>query len=80
MTTLSPTSQAKEKRAIVLLAGFLITWILTIIAIQVVQIQQNGYGSGFGDGGHIPPSVVTRLDVPNGPGLTREQLMKATNK
>jgi hypothetical protein len=70
----------KEKRAISLLIFFLVAWIATIITVQVVQIHQNGYGSGFGDGGHVPPSVLRQLDVPNGQNLTKEQLMKATNR
>lgn len=71
---------AKEKLAIGLLVTFLVTWIVTIIAIQVVQIHQNGYGSGFGDGGHTPASVRRDLNVPNADQLSVKELMKATNR
>jgi hypothetical protein len=69
-----------EARAVWLLIAFLVAWIAVIIAIQVVQIHQNGYGSGFGDGNHVPTSVVHQLDVPGGNQLTEQQLMKVTDR
>jgi hypothetical protein len=73
-------SAAREKSAVVLLIGFLAAWILTMIVIQIVQIHQNGYGSGFNDGGRIPASVERKLGVPDGQHLTLKQLQKATNR
>jgi hypothetical protein len=61
-----------EARAIWLLVAFLVSWIGVIIAIQVVQIHQNGYGSGFGDGNHVPSSVISHLNVSGGPTMTEQ--------
>lgn len=69
---------AKEKLAVALLCTFLGGWIAISILIQVCQVHHYGYGGGIDNRGHLPASVSARYGA--GPSVTKEELMKATNR
>ncbi|MGH9036937.1 MAG: hypothetical protein ACRD0O_14335 [Acidimicrobiia bacterium] len=59
-----------------LMLAFTVGWFLTMITLQFVQASQHGYGSGFGDGGRVPPEVVEQVGV----GDDVEALVQTTSR
>jgi hypothetical protein len=71
-----PGRRDGEWVAVALLLLFLCGWIATMLTIQFVQVAQNGYGSGVGDGNHVPTSIVSQIGV----GSNLGSMIKASNR
>ena len=46
-----------------LMLFFMIGWIVSQIGMQLAIGFQRGYGTGFGDGGRVPPDIVAKAGV-----------------
>jgi hypothetical protein len=53
----------KRKTGFYLMLFFLVSWIVVTLGIQFYQGYALGYGTGFGDGGRVPPEIVQKAGV-----------------
>ena len=53
----------RRKTAAYLMLGFMVTWIVAMLAIQLTIGFHKGYGTGFGDGFRVPPDIVAAAGV-----------------
>lgn len=60
-TNTSPVRRRKVGTYLMLL--FMIAWIVSMIGIQMAIGIQKGFGTGFGDGGRVPPDIVAKAGV-----------------
>lgn len=64
MEKISDSTQIrKRKSGFYLMTFFLVGWIVVTLSIQFYQGHVLGYGTGFGDGGRVPPAVAQRAGV-----------------
>ena len=68
--------QRGRKLGAILLLTFAVGWFVTMVTLQFVQAGRHGYGSGFGDGGRVPPAVVQQVGGRSDP----EFVTAATNR
>ncbi|MGE4427423.1 MAG: hypothetical protein AB7G37_13305 [Solirubrobacteraceae bacterium] len=71
---------------VTLMLTLLIGWAMVTITTQFIQAANHGYGSGFGDGGHLSQKLAERPGVARNPealraidNQDREAFQRATN-
>ena len=57
------TQIRRRKVGTYLMLFFMIAWIASQIGMQFYIGVQRGYGTGFGDGGRVPPDIVAKVGV-----------------
>lgn len=67
-----------QKLGAYLATAALIGWMVAMITIQFVQAHQHGYGSGFGDGGRVPPAVVQMYGTDDPQELVQKTMGEGT--
>jgi hypothetical protein len=55
--------ERRRRLAVYLVTAITAGWMLFMISFQFWQASEHGYGSGFGDGGHVPSEIVEEADV-----------------
>lgn len=64
MTTGSDSKQIRRRKfGTFLMLFFMVAWIVSQIGMQMYIGVQRGYGTGFGDGGRVPPDIVAKVGV-----------------
>lgn len=56
-----------------LMLMFTVGWIVTTVSIQFYQGFSRGYGTGFGDGGRVPPEFIRGAEAENESNLVPSQ-------
>ena len=75
MTELTGNAQIRRRKtAAYLMQAFLVLWIGTTLVIQFGIGFERGYGTGFGDGGRMPPEIVERAGYGDGESVLPEVL------
>jgi hypothetical protein len=67
-----------KKLGAYLLAAALIGWMIATPTIEFSLAHHHGYGSGFGDGGRIPPEVVRMYGTDDRARLVKETMGTGT--
>jgi hypothetical protein len=67
-----------KKLGAYLLATALIGWMITTPTIEFSLAHYHGFGSGFGDGGRIPPEVVRMYGTDDRATLVKETMGTGT--
>jgi hypothetical protein len=63
-----------KKLGAYLLAAALIGWMIATPTIEFLLAHHHGYGSGFGDGGRIPPEVIRMYGTDDRATLVKETM------
>lgn len=53
----------RRKFGTFLMLFFMVAWIVSQIGMQLYIGFDRGYGTGFGDGGRVPPDIVAKVGV-----------------
>ena len=53
----------RRKVGTYLMLVFMIGWIVSMLGIEFALGVQKGFGTGFGDGGRVPPDIVAAVGV-----------------
>lgn len=61
----SPSTPAIRRRKVgaYLMLFFMVGWIFSMVGMQMYIGVQKGFGTGFGDGGRVPPDIVAIAGV-----------------
>ena len=59
-STTDSTAIRRRKVGTYLMLFFTVGWIVVTLSIQFYQAYLFGYGSGFGDGGHLPADLAAK--------------------
>ena len=61
MATTSDSTQIRRRKVgTYLMLLFTVGWIVVMLSIQFYQAHVMGFGSGFGDGGHMPAEIAAK--------------------
>jgi uncharacterized BrkB/YihY/UPF0761 family membrane protein len=61
----APLGPAARRRKLgtYLMLFFMVGWIVSMIGMQMTIGVKKGFGTGFGDGGRVPPDIVQMVGV-----------------
>ena len=66
----------RQRLGVYLVTTITVGWLVLMVSLQFVQAARHGYGSGFGDGGRIPPAIVRQAGV----GVDRQAIADVLNE